>query len=319
MEKIAEIIIEKCVKPSKTDNILVVTDTVKKHLAGPIFEYCVKKNLNANLIVMLPTEADGQEPSPAVARAILTADVVIAVTKWSISHTEPMVRAKGRGAKIISMPAPEEKILKKCIPVDYAKMSKLTRKLAELLTEAKTAKLTSPKGTNLFLNLEGFEGRVLDGIARKGRLINLPDGEACIGIKDASGVLVIDGSMPPDQPSKWGVIGKIKDPIKLKVENGKVVEIEGREEAKILESVLSEFDDSVYKLAELGIGTNSKASLSGNVTEDEKILGTVHIALGDDTSFGGTNSSPLHLDGVLLKPTLEFDGQFLLEDGILRV
>lgn len=319
MKKIAKIIIEKCVQPSKTDGILVVTDTIKKYLAKPIFEYCVDNGFNANLIIMLPTEADGQEPSLIVSKAILTADIVIAVTKWSITHIKSMVKAKEKGAKIISMPAVEEKMLKRCIPVNYKKMSAFTKKIAKLLTKANKVDITSPAGTKLFLNIGCFKGSVWDGIAKKGKTVNLPDGEASIGIQKADGVLVIDGSIPPDQKSKWGTIGKIKNPIKLTVKNGKVIKIEGKKEAEILKKMLSDFDDSVYKLAELGIGTNPKAKLTGNVTEDEKILGTIHIALGDNTSFGGRNVSPLHLDGVILKPSLKLDGQNILENGILKM
>jgi len=319
MKKVAKIIIEECIQPSKTDNILIVTDTIKKDLAKPIFEYCLKKNFNANLMIMLPTKADGQEPSFIVSKAISSANIVIAVTKWSISHTKAVVKAREKGAKIISMPAVEEGMLKRCIPIDYAKMSKLTKCLANLLTKAKKVYIISPAGTNLFLNIGGFEGNIWDGIAEEGKIINLPDGEANIGIKNADGILVIDGSIPPDQKSKWGIIGKIKNPIKLIVKDGKVVKIEGKKEAKILKKMLSEFDNSVYKLAELGIGTNPKAKLTGNVTEDEKILGTVHIALGDNTSFGGKNVSPLHLDGVILKPNLKLDRHTILEDGILEI
>lgn len=319
MKKIAKIIIEKCVNPSKKDSILIITDTVKKLLAESIFKYCIKKGLNANLIVMLPTKADGQEPSSVISKAILGSDIIIAVTKWSISHTKPILGAKEKGAKIISMPAVEESMLKKCISVDYSKMTTLTKRLATLLTKAKTAYITSPAGTDLFLDISNFQGNVWDGIAKKGKIVNLPDGEANVGIKDGNGILVIDGSMPPDQESKWGIIGKIKNPIKLTVSNGKVVKIEGKKEGQILKKMLSGFDSSVYQLAELGIGTNLKAKLTGNVTEDEKILGTVHIALGDNTSFGGKNVSSLHLDGIILKPTLKLDGQFILEDGILKV
>lgn len=319
MKKIAKIIIEKCVQPSKTDGILIITDTIKKYLAKPIFEYCIAKGLDTNLMTMIPTKADGQEPSLIVSKAILAADIVIAITKWSITHTRSMVKAKEKEAKIISMPAVGEKMLKRCIPVNYAKMSELTKKIAKILTKAKKVKITSPAGTDLFLNISNFKGNVWDGIAKKRKTVNLPDGEANIGIQNADGVLVVDGSMPPDQKSKWGIIGKIKNPIKLTVKNGKVVKIEGKKEAEILKKMLSDFDDSVYKLAELGTGTNPKAKLTGNVTEDEKILGTVHIALGDNTSFGGKNVSPLHLDGVICNSTLKLDGEIVLENGVLKL
>ncbi|HHX50174.1 MAG TPA: aminopeptidase, partial [Clostridia bacterium] len=68
---------------------------------------------------------------------------------------------------------------------------------------------------------------------------------------------------------------------------------------------------------ELGIGLNDQAVLSGIVLEDEKVVGTVHIALGDNSTFGGTVEVASHLDGVLLKPTLWLDGRRILEKGRL--
>jgi leucyl aminopeptidase (aminopeptidase T) len=51
-------------------------------------------------------------------------------------------------------------------------------------------------------------------------------------------------------------------------------------------------------LAELGVGTNERARLTGNILEDEKILGTVHVAFGASAGIGGTVSVPIHLDVV---------------------
>jgi leucyl aminopeptidase (aminopeptidase T) len=68
-------------------------------------------------------------------------------------------------------------------------------------------------------------------------------------------------------------------------------------------------------IAELGIGTNDKASRPDNVLEAEKILGTIHIALGDNTGFGGTVSAPFHEDYVFYQPTLTG----IMADGSERV
>ena len=68
-------------------------------------------------------------------------------------------------------------------------------------------------------------------------------------------------------------------------------------------------------LAELGVGTNDRATLTGNVLEDEKILGTVHVAFGASAGIGGTVSVPIHLDVVVLDASLEVDGEPVLEQG----
>jgi len=72
-------------------------------------------------------------------------------------------------------------------------------------------------------------------------------------------------------------------------------------------------------LAELGVGTNERATLTGNVLEDEKILGSVHIAFGASAAFGGAVSVGVHLDCVVLDASLELDGQPVLDAGRLLV
>ncbi len=70
-------------------------------------------------------------------------------------------------------------------------------------------------------------------------------------------------------------------------------------------------------VCELGIGTNPNARLQGNVLTDEKVMGTVHIAIGHNAlaSYGGQNRAPIHLDGVIGGPTLIVDGETLIKDG----
>jgi leucyl aminopeptidase (aminopeptidase T) len=72
-------------------------------------------------------------------------------------------------------------------------------------------------------------------------------------------------------------------------------------------------------VAELGVGTNERAGLTGNILEDEKMLGTVHVAFGASAGIGGTVSVPVHLDCVVLDATLEVDGETLLDAGRLAV
>ena len=72
-------------------------------------------------------------------------------------------------------------------------------------------------------------------------------------------------------------------------------------------------------LAELGIGTNEKAILTGNILEDEKILGTAHVAFGASAAIGGTVQVPVHLDCVVMHPTVEIDGHAVVRAGELVV
>lgn len=116
--------------------------------------------------------------------------------------------------------------------------------------------------------------------------------------------MVIDGSMVG--------LGKLDEPLRVRVEGGKLKEITGPGAEKL--GVLLANDRNAT-LCELGIGTNHAARVTGIILEDEKAYHTVHIAFGTNIGFQGTNKADCHIDGVILNPTLYLDDQLILKDG----
>jgi leucyl aminopeptidase (aminopeptidase T) len=93
------------------------------------------------------------------------------------------------------------------------------------------------------------------------------------------------------------------------------VRIEGGREAARLRRLLRSVGESeAYQLAEFGIGCNHAARICGITLEDEKVLGTCHLALGRNDLFGGTVHASVHVDGVLTDPTVLLDGEKLSID-----
>jgi len=123
---------------------------------------------------------------------------------------------------------------------------------------------------------------------------------------------------------EWGPTRKLDQPLRITVERGVVVNIEGNDQHRQKLEVRFAENANCRNIAELGIGTNGKASRPDNVLEAEKIMGTIHIALGDNTGFGGTVSAPFHEDYVFYRPTLTAimaDGaeEVIIDDGKLLV
>ena len=175
-------------------------------------------------------------------------------------------------------------------------------------------RVTAPNGTDISMSIKGRKTIPSKGLFHnKGESGNLPTGEAFAAPIEgkSEGVFVADGS--------FAGIGVLKTPIKVKVEKGLATEITGGEEANKLINMLEKFGSKGRNIAEIGIGTNDKVKLSGILLEDEKKLGTVHIALGDNKSMGGNVNVPIHLDGVILKPTVYFDGKIIMQNGKLLV
>ncbi len=189
---------------------------------------------------------------------------------------------------------------------DFDQMAARSRAVAALLDAASTAHITCPRGTDLRLDLTGREGIPDDGdMTARGAFGNLPCGEGFIAPLTGEGQVVA---------SSLGPLGISEEPARVTVKNGLVVAAEsglGPQWLKLLE----QHGDPGRNLAELGVGTNERAHLSGLVLEDEKILGTVHVAFGASAGIGGTVSVPIHLDIVILDASLEVDGRTVLERG----
>jgi leucyl aminopeptidase (aminopeptidase T) len=116
-------------------------------------------------------------------------------------------------------------------------------------------------------------------------------------------------------------LGRLWTPIELIVENGRVVRIEGGADARILRDYLATYgDDNAYMCpAEASVGVNAKAVIRGIQREDKNILGTLHFGLGTNIDVGGSVKSKIHMDGVILEPTLYVDGVKKIDNGRILV
>ena len=251
----------------------------------------------------------------AISEAMKAAAVVVAATSKSLSHTKARRDACQRGTRVASLPGITGEMLARTMAADYEKIADLSKKIAAILTKGKEARLTTPAGTDLTMSLVGRTAEPDTGmLQQQGSFGNLPAGEAYIAPLEGTtnGVLVIDGSMSG--------IGHLKGKaIHITVEGGYATNFQGSPEAQTLNELLKPLGKEAYNIAELGIGTNDKAIITGKVLEDEKVLGTVHVALGNSISFGGKVDVPIHLDGILLKPTLTVDGIEVLRDGKMMI
>lgn len=258
----------------------------------------------------------GAEPGEEVATKMAQTDVVIAITTYSLSHTDARQQACQAGARVASMPTFEPQMFYPGGPmaVDYKQVAQDTKIIAHLLTTARKAIVRSREGTNLSFSLAGRPGQVDDGVyTTKGVWGNLPGGEAYIVPVEgtAEGQVVV--------PKGGGV--DITEEMTFIFQGGWVREIRGGGKGGDKFRRLMQFDSDAEQhrlrrnLAELGIGTNPNAKSPLNLLEAEKIKGTVHIAVGDNAHMGGQISCDLHEDFVLPQPDLILDDKLVIEAG----
>jgi leucyl aminopeptidase (aminopeptidase T) len=256
---------------------------------------------------MDPREVDGNEPPRPVAGALAACDVFMAPTTRSLSHTGARKRASDAGARGATMPGVTEDMLARMMAVDFDAMTARSRAVAALLTQSDSAHLTCPRGSDFTIDLAGRQGIADDGaLTDRGAFGNLPCGEGFISPCGGEGTIVVSGSLAS--------LGLANEPVTLTVKDGRLTRAEGGLGPRFI-GLLRAAGEHATNLAELGIGTNECARLTGMILEDEKILGTAHVAFGASAGIGGTVSVPIHLDVVILEPTLDIGGERVLDGG----
>jgi len=316
LQEAARTILVQCMNLRAGESVLVIVDEPSEGLGQALWAAAKELKSEAALIKMIARASHGAEPPPVVAKAMLEADIILAPTSKSLSHTQARKAACERGARVASMPTITEDIMARTMGSDFFAIRDRTVPLARILSDGSRAHVTSPRGTDLVVSLEGREGHADTGILHApGSFGNLPAGEAYIAPVEgmAEGVIVFDGAMPP--------MGLLDEPITVVVEKGFATDISGGEGAKMLLDAIAPFGRDARNIGELGIGTNEAAGspLTGNTLEDEKALGTVHFALGNSATIGGKVNVASHIDGIVLNPTLEVDGKIILEQGKLLI
>ncbi len=241
------------------------------------------------------------------------ADVVVALANNSTSHTRFRALVNDGGGRFASLPNFDPEMFFTSMRVDWQALAERTGRLARGVNSAEEIVVACPNGTRMRFGKQGRSAAGDDGLlTAAGSFGNLPAGEVYLAPLEGTseGVMVLE----------YAPTRKLASPLRLTVKGGEVTAIEGDEPYRLkLEQKFAE-GAANRNIAELGIGTNDRATRPDNILEAEKILGTVHIALGDNSGFGGTVSTPFHEDYVFYRPTLTAvmaDGseRTLLRDG----
>jgi leucyl aminopeptidase (aminopeptidase T) len=293
------------------DSVLVVFNEDKRPIAEALAASARRRARAVAMLEFPAVSRDGEEPPAEVAEAMLAADVVLAPTARSLRQTQARRDATGRGVRIASLPTITEEIFVRAMPVDYAELRRMSVVVAARLISASTARVISAAGTDITLSLEGRSGHSDDGnLYERGAFGNLPAGEGYVAPLETvgDGTVVVDGSLAG--------YGLLPSPVRITIRDRRAVDAETDVGQWLLET-LDSGGEHGRSLAELGIGTNPAALLTGNVLEDEKVIGTAHLAFGTSAGLGGVNVASVHIDGVLLGATVEVDGDRVVDHGQL--
>ncbi|MBV8986956.1 MAG: hypothetical protein JO372_00205 [Solirubrobacterales bacterium] len=299
-------IISRCLAVRPREDVLVIVDDGTRAIGEALRARASTVGADAVLTVMDERENDGTEPPRPIAQALSGCDVFIAPTTRSLSHTTARKRASDAGARGATMPGVTSEMLARVMAVDFELMAARSQAVAAVLDAGNVARVICPRGSDMTFDLTGRSGISDDGdLAAGGAFGNLPCGEGFIAPLSGQGSLVT---------ISLASFGVSPEPATLTVQGGALTSASGGLGPRFLERLRAQGELGT-NLAELGVGTNDRAILTGNVLEDEKILGTVHVAFGASAGIGGTVSVPIHLDAVVLGASLEVDGRMVLDEG----
>jgi leucyl aminopeptidase (aminopeptidase T) len=306
----AVVALTECLNLGRQEKLLVVCDPPCERIGRAFWEEGQSRCREAVLVQISTRRRNGNEPPAPTGSWFGLFDVAVMPTSKSLSHTQARRKASEKGTRVATLPGITEDVFLRTMKTDWEKLGIATRKIAGQLSGAKTIRVTSLAGTDLTFKTGGRQATADDGrLMYKGAFGNLPAGEAFLSPLEntAEGTLVIDGAFPP--------CGILKTPLSVTIKKGKVSEVANHPLKAELEDLFLKYGTAARNIAEFGVGTLDTARMSGNSLEDRKTKGTIHIAFGDNSSTGGTVKVPLHLDGIVRKPSVRLDGTLWMKDG----
>ena len=306
-----------CANARRNDRVLVVLDTIHGYeFSRVIMQAATGLGLNLAVAIMKPRRYPGEEPPSFIVEAMKASSVVICATSMTMFYTNARLAACKAGARFLSMAGGTPSTLASdAMLADFRKQEKLVEKVAKRLTNASLVHISSDKGTDIELSVAGRRGHAITGLCKKpGDAQGVPDIEAYVAPIENSphGVLIVDAST--------SVTGLLRTPITIDIQRGEARRIRGGSQAKQLITMLKRTKNrNSFRIAEFGFGLNPLAKFCGSIIEDEAVMGSAHIALGENRPLGGRNNAPIHVDLVLRRPEVELDGELVLKANRLLI
>jgi len=315
------------------DSALVITDTAQDpRVWQAIMTILSDIQAEPTLVLFEPRPADYYDPPAVVAAAMLKSDVNVLVASTGMGHSPAAIAGMRAGAMTIQMDGhlTLEMFQHGAATADYLEIARMKHYCACNVYSATAAEahVTSEFGTDITYGIAGrirvpplraddwnpykAYRRSEEGMKNSPRYLTLfPGGEYNVAPIEgtANGILVIDTTMHH--------LGRLTAPIELTVEHGRITDIRGGADAwRLLRHLEDHGDEGAFMFpTEASIGLNKKARIVGEQREDKNIYGSMHFGLGTNSDVGGTVTSNLHMDGVVLQPTLSIDGVTKLERG----
>ena len=318
MKAAAKMVVKTCMDIRRGENVLVVCDPSTSEIGQALHEAASKISDRTLLIIMPKGRHHGEEPPRPVANLMRQQQVVMAPTKFSLTHTKARIQASKDGARIATMPGMTIKLFTEGgMAADFSKIRDLISELGGMLRRKREVLITSESGTDVSFEVDWKKWNKEDsGICNRPQMVtNLPAGKVFTNPKSGTmnGTIVVDGSCDADI---------LTEPLTLTIEEGIVVDVKGGSAAanirqsfgEVAKKLRTREQDLLWTVAEAGFGVNPNARLLGNLLEDEKVLGTFYFSIGDSASLPSPATGK-RVTGVLKAPTMKIGSEILIDNG----
>lgn len=315
----AQTVIKTCMDIRRGENVLIVCDPTTGDIGQALHEAANERSDRVLLIVMPKARHHGEEPPSPVANLMRQQQVVIAPTRYSLTHTRAIRQSVRGGARVATMPGMTNEMFSRGgMSADFNEIKQKISDLTPYFRRRRIVNVKSEQGTDVSFEVNWREWKLDDnGICNRPKMLtNLPAGKAFIMPREGTmnGKVVIDGSWESNL---------VDEPITLVIEEGMVMDVKGGTTAATIRQEFGEAAkrlrtkdrENVWTVAEFGFGMNPQARLSGNVLEDEKRLGTCYFSVGDNTALGGNSAVGIHIPGVLKNASVWLDDTQLITNG----
>lgn len=278
LEKAAEKVLIDCLNLRRHEMVLILCDSAGTEIGNVFYEILLQRCKETIFTIMPVRKEDGEELPDPLVQLLKRFDAALIITEKQIPSVSLKSALSQCGVRTAVLTGINSSVFSRAAGVDWRKLGINTRRIAAQLSAAKKVTIISEDGSNLIIEKPDVIASVDDGrLSSPGAFGQIPAGEITVTLPgcQCNGGISIGGSLSP--------LGKLETPLVLEIQDGIVKKVHDHQHAVFLEKKLSLFKQARI-LTEFGIGTLDTAIISGNLAEDRKVSGAVHITLGANIS-----------------------------------
>ena len=261
--------------------------------------------------------ADPMLPVKALSAALKESDAWVEFNNQWLLYSTPyeIATRENKNLRYLCLVGMNPDMMTRCLGrVDYPNLKVFQETITDMTKKARHMKLTTPAGTNVEFDNDPTRPMICEvGYADTpgSHMLSGQIGWSPI-FETINGIIAFDGSIVPP-------VGLVKEPVKLHIQKGKIVKIEGGKDAVDYEAWLRSFNDpNMFNMAHVCYGFNPGAKLTGNILEDERVWGCTEWGVG----YVGPMLAPpkgipaaSHSDGICLNTSVWLDGVQITDKG----